>query len=149
MVFDNRKICYLIQFLIIVPTLWLLATNRIPEDYKKFVLVLAVVLTFFYLYKVFGDMSEGLDQSQNVYHVKMFDSAPGYDKPRLVINRGDMVVWTNIGEIEHTISGDNDEFNSGYLKPGDSYSVRFDHQGEYNYFCMLHRGWMRGVVIVL
>ena len=72
----------------------------------------------------------------------MFDSDPGYSTPKLVIKAGDVVIWTNVGEIEHTVTSakldrypqgimePSGEFNSGYMKPGMSFAIKFTQKGE-------------------
>lgn len=145
-----RKLINLIHILFVGPLLWALATNRVPEDYKQYIVLLAFVVVIFHLYRFFAGPIEGMESiyGSNVHHIKIFDSSPGYDQPKMEINKGDIIVWTNIGEVEHTITADNEEFNSGYLKPGENYSVKFDMPGEFYYHCMYHTGWMKGVVIV-
>lgn len=144
----------LIHIFIVAPFLWALATNRFPEEYKQYILWLVVALVIFHAYRFFMNSNvEGMDSidghhGPHVHHIKMFDSLPGYDKPRLVVKPGSIVVWTNVGEIEHSVVSDDEHFNSGVLRPGDSFSMKFDHAGTYPYYCMDHRGWMMGVVVV-
>ena len=95
-----------------------------------------------------------------VHYIRMFDSDPGYSTPKLVIKAGDVVIWTNVGEIEHTVTSakldrypqgimePSGEFNSGYMKPGMSFAIKFTQKGEFPYFCIPHKGWMQGVIIV-
>jgi len=144
----------LIHIFIIAPFLWALATNRFPEEYKQYILWLVVALVVFHAYRFFmnahmeGMKSVGGSHGPHVHHIKMFDSYPGYDKPRLVVSPGSIVVWTNVGEIEHNVVSDDEHFNSGVLRPGESFSMKFVHPGTYPYYCMDHRGWMMGDVIV-
>lgn len=149
-ILQNRKLINLVHIFFVGPLLWALATNRIPEDYKQYIVWLAIALVLFHLYRFFSSTSEGMESvyGSNVHQIKIFDSSPGYDQPSITIKKGDIVVWTNVGEVEHTITAENGEFNSGYLKPSDNYSVKFDNPGEFYYHCMYHTGWMKGVVIV-
>lgn len=144
------KIINAFHVLIVAPLLWSLASNRFPEEYKQYVVWLAIGLALFHLYRFFTNRTEGMTSiyGSNVHHIKLFDSSPGYDVPHLTIKQGDIVVWTNVGEIEHTVTADNGEFNSGILKPGENYTVKFDNKGDFYYSCMFHKGWMRGVVNV-
>lgn len=143
----------LFHILVVAPLLWALATDKLSENQKQYVVWLAVVLVIYHLYRLMTNCKQQ-EHMQNVYgsnihHVKMFDSAPGYDRVNVTIKRGDIVVWTNVGEIEHTITADRGEFNSGYLKPGENYSVKFDNLGEYYYHCENDIGWMKGSVTVI
>jgi len=61
------------------------------------------------------------------------------------IERGDTVTWTNKDFDSHTVTsgsvGDEDagdDFDSGFMGPQSSYSHRFDHRGDYEYFCEIH-----------
>ena len=147
---QNRKLINLFHVVFVAPLLWALATNKIPENYKQYIVLLALGVALFHLYRFFSATKEGMESvfGSNVHQIKIFDSSPGYDQPQLTINRGDIVVWTNIGEVEHTVTADNEQFNSGYLKPGENYSVKFDFPGEYYYSCLYHKGWMKGIIIV-
>jgi len=97
----------------------------------------------------------------NVHHIRVFDSDPGYSHPSLNIKSGDVVVWTNVGELEHTVTSAKRaewqtthkmelscEFNSGDMKPGQTYAVKFLEKGWFPYFCLHHRGWMQGEINV-
>jgi plastocyanin len=151
---NNRQLINLFHVFIVAPLLWSLATNRFPEDYKKYLIWVVVLLVLYHLWRFFGVNSSGMENmttigNANLQHIRIFDSYPGYDKPALTIKKGDIVVWTNIGEVEHTVTGDNGEFNSGYLKPGENYSVKFDNLGTFTYSCQAHKGWMNGVIMVV
>lgn len=147
---NYSKLINLVHIFIIAPFLWALATDRFPEEYKQYILWLVVALVIFHTYKLFIKTTiEGMDSiGSSVHHIKMFDSLPGYDKPNLMIKPGSIVVWTNVGEVEHSVVSDNEHFNSGVLRPGESFSMKFEYPGTYPYYCMDHRGWMMGVVIV-
>lgn len=83
-----------------------------------------------------------------IHSIRMFDSSPGYNKPYLEINVGDVVVWTNIGEQTHTVTSKDLIFNSDYILPGQSISYRFKKPGTYEYYSIPQLGWMIGVIQV-
>ena len=150
----NPKLVNLIHIVLVAPLLAALALDKFPQEYKKYVLYLAILVAVYHLYKLYkssasNNLFEGLDiNGSYIHHIRMFDSSPGYEKPNLCIKQGDVVVWSNVGEIDHTVTGVNNEFNSGYMKPGDRFSVKFSEKGVFNYYCMVSRGWMIGKITV-
>ncbi|MCV0400020.1 MAG: multicopper oxidase domain-containing protein [Nitrosarchaeum sp.] len=66
--------------------------------------------------------------------------------PKLTqIKVGDTVTWTNKDISVHTVTSNDDLFDSGMLMPGDTFEHTFDGAGLYEYYCMLHP-WMTGTV---
>ena len=66
----------------------------------------------------------------------------------LTINVGDTVTWTNNDDSPHTVTADDDEFNSGNLAEGATWSYTFTETGTYDYRCNYH-GSMTGSVSVV
>lgn len=70
----------------------------------------------------------------------------------LHITAGQTVTWVNKGHMHHSVTADDDSFNSGFVKPGASYSHTFLQPGRYPYHCVLHGSeggtGMAGVIIV-
>jgi plastocyanin len=60
---------------------------------------------------------------------------------------GTTVMWRNADQTTHTVSEDEDEFDSGFVRPGGSFSQRFSEQGTFVYHCTIHR-FMQGAVHV-
>ena len=66
----------------------------------------------------------------------------------ITVARGTTVVWTNHDAgVQHTIISDSNAFSSGILKPGDTFEVKFNNPGTYNYQS-LESPFMYGSVIV-
>jgi plastocyanin len=65
---------------------------------------------------------------------------------KLEIGRGTKVVFTNSASIAHTAT-DRGVFDSGHIKPGHSFSVRFEHKGTFAYHCKIHP-FMHGKIVV-
>ena len=70
------------------------------------------------------------------------------------INAGDSVTWTNSDNDIHTVTSGSDEgpsigqeFDSGTLGEGQSFTHKFENPGTYEYFCSIHPS-MVGEVIV-
>ncbi len=70
-----------------------------------------------------------------------------FDPPSIDIPAGTTVTWTNQDSTAHTVDGDQGEFESGNLDPGQSYSETFDTPGTYIYHCDIHPS-MKGTVVV-
>lgn len=76
-------------------------------------------------------------------------SIPGsfYAPPDLDVLLGETVSWQNGDHRAHSVTSDADEFDSGSLAFGGSFSRTFAAEGDYVYHCRFHR-FMRGVVHV-
>jgi plastocyanin len=61
------------------------------------------------------------------------------------ISVGDSVLWLNLDSVPHQVHCDN--FDSGLLRHGYTYSYTFTKPGTYNYICSIHPS-MQGTVIV-
>jgi plastocyanin len=66
----------------------------------------------------------------------------------ITIKRGTRVTWINKDMTKHTATASNGAFDSGVLRPGQSYSHTFKTAGRTNnYHCEIHH-FMRGSVTV-
>ncbi len=68
------------------------------------------------------------------------------------VSVGEDIVWVNADPVPHTVTSGNGGvgdggFDSGLLGPGQSYTLRFDTPGEYQFTCAIHPS-MNGTVIV-
>jgi plastocyanin len=69
-----------------------------------------------------------------------------YHPPTLVVGKGTKVVFANSSRVAHTAT-DRGVFDSGRIKPGESFSVRFAQKGTFAYHCKIHHR-MRGEIVV-
>ena len=53
---------------------------------------------------------------------------------------GETVEWTNVSERRHTVTADDDSFDSGDIFGGDRFEVTFADVGSYPYHCTVHPG---------
>jgi plastocyanin len=65
----------------------------------------------------------------------------------LAVLVGTAVSWHNADTTTHTVTADEEEFDSGFVRPGGTFTRRFAEQGTFVYHCTIHR-FMRGEVHV-
>ena len=96
--------------------------------------------------------------------IKMLDMPPSFQPARTIIRAGDTVEWKNVGNQLHHVTSDpsaalkkNDvtnppgarPFDSGFLKPGETFSQTFSVPGIYRYTCAVHEAkGMKGELVV-
>ena len=66
---------------------------------------------------------------------------------RIEISAGTVVQWTNTDDVLHTVAAEDGSWDSGGIRPGETWSARFDRPGLYPFLCGPHP-FMKGVVIV-
>ena len=69
----------------------------------------------------------------------------------ITVSVGTTVVWTNAGKNPHTVTADDQSWNSDRLDPGQTFSQTFNTPGTFGYFCQFHGApgsGMFGTVIV-
>lgn len=71
-----------------------------------------------------------------------------YSPRTLTVAAGSTVRFTNVGKARHTVTSITNEFDSGLMVSGDSYSFTFSAAGSYEYFCIVHPD-MTGTVEVV
>ena len=70
-----------------------------------------------------------------------------YDPDLIVVSVGDTVAWNNDDNAIHTVTANQDEFDSGLLTVGGVFEYTFEEEGTFDYLCTVHP-WMVGTVIV-
>src|SRR5215217_2085489 len=71
----------------------------------------------------------------------------GYAPPQLNIAPDTRIMFVNSGKQDHTATADNEVFDTGTLKPGESTWVYFRGSGTVTYHCELHPD-MKGSIVV-
>jgi plastocyanin len=63
-----------------------------------------------------------------------------YNPDDIRIKVGDIVTWINddAHHLIHTVTSEAGEFDSSDITPGQSFSLKFDKPGSYEYFCQIH-----------
>lgn len=80
---------------------------------------------------------------QNTVSITGFKFSPA----TLTISNGVTVTWTNMDAAAHTVTADDNSFNSGTLQKGDTYTHKFTAAGTYKYHCSFHAGMTASVVV--
>jgi plastocyanin/uncharacterized membrane protein YozB (DUF420 family) len=60
-----------------------------------------------------------------------------FDPKDLQIDKGTVVVWKNTAG-RHTVTADDNSFESPIMAPGEEFKFTFEHPGRIQYFCNLH-----------
>ena len=123
---------------------------------------IAVVLTIATLLLITSVAKSGAAKPAIV--IKMMDMPASFEPARTTIEAGDTIVWQNTGSQLHHVTTDpasalkkNDvsippgakSFDSGFLKPGETFSETFSVPGTYRYTCAVHEAkGMSGLIIV-
>jgi plastocyanin len=102
--------------------------------------------------------------SQPVVTIKMLDVPAAFEPGTITIKVGDTVEWRNVGnEVHHATTDPSmaincgdvgspagaETFDSGFLKPGATFSHTFKVAGTYRYACAVHEtSGMIGKIVV-
>jgi plastocyanin len=65
----------------------------------------------------------------------------------ITVSVGTKITWNNNDNITHTVTADDNSFDSGNISGGSSYSRTFSVAGTYSYHCTIHPN-MTGKVMV-
>ena len=65
----------------------------------------------------------------------------------LTVSVGTTVTWTNNDSVSHTVTSNDNLFESGNLAKGATFSHTFNQKGTFNYHCSIHPS-MTGKIIV-
>jgi len=70
-----------------------------------------------------------------------------YGPSQLDVLPGTTVLWSNVSQRTHTVTADDETFDSGHLDPGARFRVTFARPGAYTYHCTIHSS-IRGEIDV-
>ncbi len=137
---------------------------------KKKILISGLIISAIIISSIlalqFGQVESSSDvQDQNTIEklatvtMPTKSSRPGCDETntcyipsKISIKQGESVTWLNEDAAFHSVTSGTYEnphgmFDSGYLDPNESFSIKFEESGTFDYFCTLHP-WMKGKVVV-
>lgn len=97
--------------------------------------------------------------------IKMLDMPPAFQPTLTTIKVGQSIEWENVGdEVHHATSDPSlaikakevtnprgaEPFDSGFLRPGETFTHIFTIPGEYRYSCVVHEAkGMLGTIVVV
>lgn len=70
--------------------------------------------------------------------VKITIGQKGFNPIILTVNEGTEVTFINNNTVSHTVTAENRAFDSGEIKPGQSFSYTFNENGTYKFYCRYH-----------
>jgi plastocyanin len=70
-----------------------------------------------------------------------------FQPARLEIAAGTTILWSNNGQVAHTVTSRDGSFDTGLIEPGESRAVTFSRAGTYPFRCTPHP-FMTGTVVV-
>lgn len=124
------------------------------------IIVLSIIL---FSYGIAMSISESYAETSHQVTIPPGASVPGCEETNecylpygISIGVGEKITWVNDDSAAHTVTsgkltGDgyvpDGIFDSGLFLSGNTFSVTFDKEGTYSYFCIVHP-WMTGVVLV-
>jgi len=80
------------------------------------------------------EQKTGEDVVQNAVELKDFS----YNPKTITVKSGSTVTVTNNDLTGHSVTADDDSFDSGVLSQGESTTLTFDKPGTYGYHCSPH-----------
>lgn len=92
-----------------------------------------------------GQPMPGMQQRTPPVAVSAKDDS--FDSANLTIQPGQTVRFTNSGKHVHTVTSNDNKFDSGDIPPGRAFDVTFMSEGTYKYHCKHHKG-MEGTITV-
>jgi plastocyanin len=83
-----------------------------------------------------GDAADRAEDMINDKTVNIDDFE--YEPASLTVKTGTEVTWVNQDDVPHTVTADEDGFESENLDEGDEFSNRFTDEGTFKYHCEVH-----------
>jgi len=93
---------------------------------------------------MFASVAGAQKQATKTVVIQGFSFHPAH----ITVTRGTKVTWINKDMTKHTATANNGAFDSGVLRPGQSYSHTFKTAGRTNnYHCEIHPSMMGSVTV--
>jgi plastocyanin len=86
--------------------------------------------------KTGASKTESAKQEADLVEIKIENYSFGL--PEITISAGTKVKWINKDTVAHTVTSEEDKFDSGLFGENKEFSYIFDTPGTYGYFCIPH-----------
>lgn len=70
-----------------------------------------------------------------------------YTPATITVSAGTKITWMNNDNMTHTVTADDESFDSGNIAPGSSFSRTFSVKGTFSYHCTIHPNMLGKVVV--
>lgn len=93
-----------------------------------------------------ADAARGRPSTQRaIVHATIRNLA--YTPVRIEVAAGTTIRWTNRDQVDHTVTAQDGSWNSGIIRPGETWERTFSGPGTYDFYCIPHP-FMKGTVVV-
>lgn len=86
------------------------------------------------------------EQTGKTYRVDIKDYSFGSGP--LTVEAGSTIIFTNFDDMKHNAVAVDGSFAGPLLAKGESYTIKLDKPGTYDYYCQPHKSFMTGQIIV-
>lgn len=67
---------------------------------------------------------------------------------KLLVHKGDTVIWLNKDPMDHTVTFEDGSVESGGISSGKTFSLTFEKPGDFGYDCSLHANMHADIRVV-
>jgi plastocyanin len=112
---------------------------------KNFVIAVIIVLLAFAIvaysfnrqYPTYNNQDNNLLTNKNVITHNVEIRASEFYPPKLIVSKGEKVIWVNNDNSPHTITFADENLTSGIIPPNQTYYHIFENEGSFAYNCSL------------
>lgn len=105
------------------------------KDYGMFLAIFLLLMA--------AGLTSCADQSKVTVQIKGYSFQPA----SITVSAGSTVTWINLDIVSHTVTADDNSFNSGPIRSDGKFDRIFPEPGTYKYYCTSHPS-MKGEIVV-
>ena len=115
---------------------------------RMFIIAIMVAAVASYCSKgsSYGSSNSGSNTNTGTGSNTVTMQSMSFSPTSLTVTKGTTVTWTNNDNITHTVTADDNSFNSGDITAGHSYTRTFSTAGTFAYHCIYH-SMMKATVV--